>query len=150
MSLSRNVMIGALVISLALAPAVMAGGWDTYDASMAKSWAATYNSGDSDALAAFYTKDSMRMPPNRAAVEGRAAIAADIKEGMETGLAKIKLTSDEFEVSGDLGYSRGTYVIIDPEGNEVDNGKWMQVGKKIDGKWYAYRDIWNSNNPLPE
>jgi hypothetical protein len=69
---------------------------------------------------------------------------------METGIAKVKLETDEFKISGEQAFSRGTYVIIDPEGNQVDNGKWLQIAKRIDGTWYAHCDIWNSDNPLPE
>ena len=151
MSRSSILFLAALVVCLlVVAPVARAGGWETYDESMAESWEAPYNSGDAAAAAEYYTEDGIRMPPNDKAVSGREAIAAFIKQGMEMGIAKVKLTTDEVEVSGDMGFARGTYVIIDPEGNEADSGKWMQVGKKIDGKWYAYRDIWNSDHPLPE
>jgi uncharacterized protein (TIGR02246 family) len=150
MSIGRVLILGAVLAGLVLTPPVAAGGWDSYDENMAKSWEAIYNTGDAAAVAAFYTMDGARMPPNHPAVKGREAIAAFIKEGMETGLAKVELGTDEVEISGDMGFATGTYVILDPEGNQVDNGKWMQVGKKIDGKWYAYCDIWNSDNPLPE
>ena len=138
-----------LVAVLVAAPAA-AGGWKSYDEGMAKSWEAAYNSGDDAAVAAYYTEDGIRMPPNSPAFEGREAIQGQIAAGREMGVAKVKLATDEIMTSGDMGFARGTYVIIDPEGNEVDNGKWMQVGKKVGDSWYAYRDIWNSNNPLPE
>ncbi len=117
---------------------------------MVESWEATYNSGDDAALAAFYTEDGIRMPPNQPAVEGREAIAAHIKQLREMGVAEVRLGTDETATSGDMGFARGTFAIIDAEGNEVDSGKWIQVGKKIGGAWYAYRDIWNSDHPLPE
>jgi len=150
MSVARKVTLGAVLVTLALAPAAMAGGWKTYDEGMAKSWEATYNTGDAAAVAAFYAKDGMRMPPNAPRIDGRMAIQAAIKEGMETGIAKVKLGTDEFKVSGDMAFARGTYVIIDSEGNQVDNGKWLQIAEKINGTWYAHSDIWNSDNPLPE
>lgn len=150
MSMIRASVLAGLLVALALTPAAIAGGWETYDESMAESWEATYNTGDAAAIAAYYAEDGMRMPPNHPAVQGREAIEAHTKEGMETGIAKVRLATDEIKTSGDMGYARGTYVIIDPEGNEVDNGKWVQVGKKVDGKWYAHCDIWNSDNPLPE
>ena len=138
------------VLGLILSSAAIAGGWASYDESMAKSWEAAYNTGDASAVVVYYAEDGMRMPPNLPAVEGREAIAAQITQGREAGAAKVRLETDEYKTSGDMGWTRGTYVIIDPEGNEVDNGKWMQVAKKIDGRWYAYRDIWNSDNPIPE
>lgn len=151
--MSRNGMSSwgtGLLVALALATPVVAGGWKSYDESMAKSWEAAFNSGDDAAVAAFYTEDGIRMPPNAPAAEGRAAIEAQVKSSREMGAAGVRLETDETATSGDLGFARGTYVILDAEGNEVDNGKWMQVGKKVGDTWYAYRDIWNSDNPLPE
>ena len=139
-----------LLAALALAAPALADCWKEYDENMAKSWEALYNSGDDAALAAHYAEDGMRMPPNAPAVEGREAIEAQIAAGREAGVAQVRLTTDEFASSGDTGWSRGTYAIIDADGNQVDNGKWMQVAKKIGDSWYAYRDIWNSDNPLPE
>jgi ketosteroid isomerase-like protein len=146
----KSLTLITLLVAFASAQTAIAGGWKTYDDGMAKSWEAIYNTGDDDAVAAFYTEDGIRMPPNHAAVEGRQAIAAYIRESREMIVAKVRLETDEVATSGDMGFARGTYVIIDSEGNEVDNGKWIQVGKRIDGEWYAYRDIWNSDNPLPE
>jgi ketosteroid isomerase-like protein len=100
-------------------------------------------------VAAFYDEDGMRMPPNAPAVEGREAIQGQIAASRAMGAAKVELGTDEMATSGDLGFARGTYVIRDAEGNEVDRGKWLQVGKKVGDSWYAYRDIWNSDNPLP-
>ena len=150
MSMSRTLVLGILLVAFALTPPAVAGGWKTYDEGMAKSWEAIYNTGDDAAVAAFYTEDGIRMPPNHSAVQGRQAIAAYIKESREMMVTKVRLETDEVATSGDMGFARGTYVIIDSEGNEVDNGKWIQVGKRIGGEWYAYRDIWNSDNPLPE
>lgn len=150
--MSRGIAIAflSLVVAFAFTPVTGASGWETYDESMATSWEATYNSGDADACADYYTADGIRMPPNDKAVEGREAIAAYIRQGMEMGLAKVKLETVETEVSGDMAFARGTYVIFDTEGNPADSGKWLQIGKKVDGMWHAYRDIWNSDNPLPE
>jgi ketosteroid isomerase-like protein len=145
-----KIAILAALLTLTLAPALTAGGFGAYDQTMAKAWEATYNTGDAAAVAAYYTEDGIRMPPNQPLVTGREAIAAQVKQGMEMGIAQVRLETEEIMTSGDIGFARGTYVIIDPEGNEIDNGKWMQVGKKMGDTWYAYRDIWNSDNPLPE
>jgi ketosteroid isomerase-like protein len=148
--MKRSIALCVVLVTLSLAPAVMAGGWESYDESMAKSWEAAYNTGDAAAVAKYYTEDGMRMPPNLPAVEGREAIAGQVKAGMDNGAAKVRLETDEIMTSGDMGWCRGTYVIIDADGNEVDNGKWIQVAKKVGDYWYAYRDIWNSDNPIPE
>ncbi len=141
---------GLLLAALALAAPALAGGWESYDDAMAQSWAAAYNSGDDAAVAAFYTEDGIRMPPNSPPFEGREAIQGQIAAGREMGVAQVRLTTDETSTCGDMGFARGGYVILDGEGNEVDRGKWMQVGKKVGDAWYAYRDIWNSDLQLPQ
>jgi len=30
----------------------------------------------------------------------------------------------------------------------IDEGKWVSVGRKVDGEWTTVRDIWNSDRPL--
>jgi len=67
----------ASLVALALTPAAMAGGWKSYDASMAKSWEATYNTGDAAAVAACYTEDGIRMPPNSPARTQRTRVRPD-------------------------------------------------------------------------
>lgn len=146
----RNRVLLCVLCLLAVAAFASAGGWQIYGDNMAETWAEAYNSGDDAAVAAFYTEDGMRMPPNSPAVEGREAIQGQIAASREMGAAKVSLTTDEYATSGDLGFARGTYAIHDAEGNEIDRGKWMQVAKKIGDSWYAYRDIWNSDNPLPQ
>lgn len=143
-------LASCLLLALAVAAPALAGGWESYDENMAQAWAATYNSGDDAGVAAYYTEDGIRMPPNSPPFEGREAIAGQVAADRKMGAAQVRLTTDEIATSGDMGFARGTYAILDAEGNEVDSGKWMQWGKKVGDAWYAYRDIWNSNNPLPE
>ncbi len=87
----------------------------------------------------------MAMPPNAEAVKGREAIITFLKDEMMTIPGKLEIKMVGHSISGDLGYAQGTFVITDPEGNTVDQGKWMDVRKMIDGKWYIKSDIWNSN-----
>lgn len=140
----------ALALTLALVAPAAGDGWPNYDSSMGESWGAAYNAGDDAAVAAFYTEDGIRMPPNAPAVEGREAIQGQIAASREMGAAKVEIATDETIISGEFGFSRGTYTIHDAEGNAVDAGKWMQVAKKVGDAWYAYRDIWNSDSPMPE
>ena len=119
-------------------------------AAMADAWEAAYNQGDAAAVAAMYVEDGMRMPPNAPTVTGREAIQAQIEQGIGMGMVKVDITTVDSKVMGDDGWARGTYVGMDAEGNTIAKGKWVQVGKKVDGKWHAYFDIWNSDMPLPE
>ena len=137
----------ALVVTTA-APAAHHEGGD-YDA-MSEAWEVAYNAGDAAKVAAMYVEDGMRMPPHAMTVKGREAIQAQIQAGMDAGLAKVDIETVASHVMGDEAWARGTWVGMDAEGNTLDKGKWVQIGKKVGGKWHARFDIWNSDMPMPE
>jgi ketosteroid isomerase-like protein len=137
------------VVGLLMSLPAWAGGIEDY-ASMAKAWEAAYNTGDAAAVAGFYTEDGMRLPPNMAMVKGREAIQGQVQQGMDRGGVKVTIDMVEYEVKEDLGFGRGTYAIMDAEGKTIDQGKWVEIGRLVAGKWYTYCDIWNSDMPLPQ
>lgn len=116
---------------------------------MAESWQAAYNEGNVDAVVALYMEDGMRMPPDVPAVSGREAIKAQIVEGMEMGLAKVKIETVDMKVVDDMGFGRGTFVGVDAEGNPITKGKWANAAKMVDGKWQIQYDIFNYDMPRP-
>lgn len=111
-------------------------------------WQAEYNADNIDALVAMYTADGCRMPPNMDAVYGSDAIREHFLAGKEAGWAQVELGLTTAATSGDMGWAQGTYVIMDADGEEIDNGKWVNVSKKTDGMWKIHCDIWNTNVPL--
>jgi len=124
-------------------------GDDSDMAGTVEKWGAAYNAHDFEAAAALYAEDGCRMPPNMATVEGREAILAAMKEGFEQGVAQVHVALTKSMSYGDWAHAVGTYVILDPDGNQVDQGKWMNVSHKHADGWLIQCDIWNSNNPLP-
>ena len=113
---------------------------------------AAYNAKDADAVAARYTADGIRMPPNAPANVGGEAIRAAYDETFAQAEVELSLGLDEIEVAGDIAYIRGTYeVAITPEGGEAqgDNGKWINIlERQADGCWLISHAIFNSNNPI--
>jgi len=120
---------------------------------MAPAWAAAYNAGDADALAATYWDDAVLQPPGAPAATGRAAIRQFlVGDTAATRAAGLKLNIPEagaVDVSGDLAYEAGAFSITDAAGATVDTGKYLGVFQKRDGKWLYIRDTWNSDNPPP-
>ena len=117
-------------------------------------WAAAYNAGDADALAAMYWEDAVLQPPGAPAATGNAAIreflAADSAATKAAGLTMNIPEAGAIDVSGDLAYEAGTYTVTDASGATVDAGKYIGVFQKKDGKWLYVRDTWNSDNaPAP-
>ena len=115
----------------------------------APAWAAAYNAGDADALAAMYWDNAVLQPPGAPAASGRAAIraflAADTATTRGAGLTMNIPEAGAVDVSGDLAYEAGTYTVTDASGATVDAGKYIGVFQKRDGKWLYIRDTWNSD-----
>ena len=53
-------------------------------------------------------------------------------------------------VSGNMGWSSGTFKDTGPGGGTVDTGKFLSTWRKTDGKWFQVRDIFNMDPPPPE
>ncbi len=109
--------------------------------------------GDWAAVAALYAPDGVRMPPNQAIEEGRAAIQAGSAEG--ASVTDQTITSVELDGRGGLAYDRGTYSItLRVEGMPepvTDTGKYLvTLEKQADGSWLLTSLIFNSDLPLPE
>jgi len=105
-------------------------------------------------LAEFYTDDAVLMPSDEPIVSGREAIAARYQQDLDKFTAELVTTPDEIEVSGNLGFVRGTFTItLTPkdEGEKIE-AKFKAISilrKGMDGSWKLYCDIWNSDAPMP-
>ena len=100
---------------------------------------------------AFYAPDAVLMPPNHAAVEGRANIQAFLQGLVDSGLSSIKLETTTTASAGDLAYGRGRYTMAmsPPGGAPVEDvGKYVVVYRRQpSGAWRAVSDIFNSDRP---
>jgi len=100
---------------------------------------------------ALYTEDAVELPPNQAAVQGKAAIQA--WEEAYPPLSNFQVQSLEIEGQGDLAYDRGTYsMTVTPPGAAPieDHGKYLTICRKqADGSWKIAREMFNSDLPLP-
>lgn len=113
-------------------------------------WAAGYNAGDVDKIAALYAEDAIAMPPGAPAAKGRAAIRAYLAAdtaAAKAGGVKLSLADDGMGVSGSLGWHSGTVTVTNAAGATLETGKWLETWRKADGKWLMIRDIWNTDAP---
>ena len=143
----RPLRFAALAAALAMAGASLAkeGPLD----GMSQAFEDAMRKGDTAAVAAMYAEDGVILPPNHARVQGRAGIAAFMKEMTDAGMS-LKLTPADTWVEAGLGVRSGSYVLFDKDQKEIDHGKWMEVWRKgADGKWLMVRDMWNSDDPPP-
>ena len=105
---------------------------------------------DAAAIAALYAEDATSMPPNMPAEQGREAI----RKGNEAFLKTPQLamtggaTSIKFSDDGTLAYETGTYTVTfaDSKGKTMkDEGKFLNILKKENGKWVVVADAYSSN-----
>ncbi len=97
-----------------------------------------------------YTEDAIVLPPNQAAVQGKAAIQGWM--AASPPFSNFQEQSLETGGQGDLAYDRGTYsMTVTPPGAAPieDRGKYLMICRKqADGSWKASRVIYNSDLPL--
>jgi len=109
-----------------------------------------YNSKDLKGLVSYYAKGAQVFAPNEKILNGLNAISDFYKTytNQDSINYKIKLTVKDVFAAGDLAVGSGIYSININDSTTVDNGKYLSLFKKIDGKYKSIRDIWNSSKPL--
>jgi len=108
-----------------------------------KAWDAAFDAGNGAGVAALYTEDAVRLPPEGPEIRGRDAIAADV--GNYAGFT-IDLHAEGGLLAGDVATTWGTFSLMgtDSEGDPMTiAGRWMNAVKKTADGWKIYRDIWN-------
>ena len=110
-------------------------------------WQSAYDAKDATAMAEIYAENGAVMPPNSESVNGRAAIE-DFFAGFHASGLGVEIQDNETYAHGDVGYKVGTYTISDADGANIDEGKYVEIWRYIDGTWQMRRDIFNSNLPL--
>jgi uncharacterized protein (TIGR02246 family) len=101
---------------------------------------------DSATVAGLYAENAKILPPNLAPVEGKENIRKFWQGLVDNGMV-LKLATDEVHTMGNLAAEVGAFKAVTSDGKEQDNGKYMVLWIKENGKWKLYRDMWSSNNP---
>jgi uncharacterized protein (TIGR02246 family) len=107
------------------------------------------------AIADGYTVDAVSNPANAPPLKGRDAILKYNEEFLK--LPKLTMTGETetigFSDDGTLAYAAGKYTatFADPTGHVIkDEGKYLNVLRKVDGKWKVVVDAFSSNLPPPK
>jgi uncharacterized protein (TIGR02246 family) len=106
------------------------------------------NRGDVTTLASLYADDAMLLPPDHEPIQGRDAIRAFWRQGIDEGL---EVTNLAVEVNGNLGYLVGQYHLPATDEEPADSGKYvMCLKRQRDGSWKVTADIWNQSGDADE
>ena len=100
--------------------------------------------GDAHALAALYEEHAILLPPDDEPVEGRDAIEAYWRRGLEQGL---EVHTTRVESSGPVAYSIGRWFLPATAEEAADSGKLVLCWKRVGQSWMLTADIWNGSAP---
>jgi ketosteroid isomerase-like protein len=107
--------------------------------------------GDAEAASAVYTDGARLLAPSAELFEGRAAIAAFWRAGLEAGISAVELEALELERNGSVAYEIGRYALrLQPAegGTVVDRGKYALVHERQDdGSWLRAVEAFNPDAP---
>ena len=115
-------------------------------------WSDAANRKDLDAVVGYMADDGETLAPNEPASQGKAAIRDSWSKLLAIPGLSIHWKPLKVQVarSADLGFTRGTYTLsfTGGDGKVVsDHGKYLEVWKKIGGKWKCSLDAYNSDLP---
>ena len=111
--------------------------------------------GDSTGMVANYADDAVVMDPGKPARRGRGEIGANyVKRVQSAKYSDGKAHTASVDVGGDYAIETGSFEwTVTPKGGKPmpATGKYLTVWKKqADGSWKIYRDINNSDGPVPK
>jgi uncharacterized protein (TIGR02246 family) len=106
---------------------------------------ATFNRGDTAALADLYTENGQLLPAGSDSVTGKEAIQNFWQGVMDMGIRSVNLEPIEVEGHGDTAIDGGKYTLRGESGNVLDRGKYLVIWKQQAGQWKLHRDMWTSS-----
>lgn len=119
-------------------------------------WSMAIKVSDIDKIVSFYATDAVTMSANMPISIGIEAIRKTEESSFSDTTYLFKTYSStidniEVSVSGDLAYTRGVDRVSQntTKGPSEEVGKWVDIWKKVDGKWKVIVSIWNNDKPQP-
>jgi ketosteroid isomerase-like protein len=115
-------------------------------------WTRNFMSKNVDSLMQYYSPDAVSMGEGIKAVTGAPAIRAAYVEGVKVNMRNPRITYGgiDFSDDGSLAYDHGTFTVtVDgPKGKPIDaSGGFLNVFRKIGGRWVMVAEMSNSNKP---
>lgn len=114
-----------------------------------KKFSEEYKNGDSVALAGHYTSDALLMPQNSEAVKKEGLVSA-WAAFIRSGIKELRLTVQDVAGNNEMLTETGVYGLYGDNNKMLDQGKYVVVWKNENGEWKIFRDIFNTNLPLPK
>jgi len=117
-------------------------------------WANAVKSKDVSQIVNFFSQDGVSMSDDIPISVGQKAIMTQTKNWFSDTTIMFDTYSTtvdtvEISVSGEIAFNRGTdrYIKKTPNGPVEVIGKWINIWKKVDGRWQCVVEMWNSDKP---
>jgi uncharacterized protein (TIGR02246 family) len=120
---------------------------EAFPQDVADAWVERYAANDAAGVAALYTEDAQLLPPDLEVVSGRAAIQEFVAKTNPPGGPEFEIATVETLVFGDYAHRQGSFTVKGPDGAAIETGKFIELWKKVGGKWLIHRDMWSENAP---
>ena len=113
-------------------------------------WVAASIEGDAEAYGSFVTDDFVYLGPGAPAIEGKAAVVEWVSGFFGATSFEFDWATDEITISGDLAVHRfsGVATMRSQDGGEPGllDRKYVDVLRRVDGRWLTSRHIYNLND----
>lgn len=120
---------------------------EAFPQDVADAWVERYAAHDAAGIAALYTEDAQLLPPGAEVISGRAAIQEYIAKTNPPGSPTLEFATIETLVFGGYAHRQGSFRVKGPDSAAPETGKYVELWKKVDGKWLIHRDMWSWNAP---
>jgi len=105
---------------------------------------------DANAAANVYSNDAVSMPANSPPLKGHDAIRKFNEDFFKLPQVTLNGETEHVKISDDgtMAYATGKYAAswLDPRGKKVnEEGKYLNVYEKVDGKWKIVADAFSGN-----
>lgn len=111
--------------------------------------AKAFNDGNAGGIAMYFADDALLMAPGKPVSKGAAAVKDYYQLIFNEFNTILESGYEEVQVSGDLAYGRGeAKVTLTPKlggVSSVSTAKYLNILKRVNGKWVTTHDIWNGN-----
>jgi ketosteroid isomerase-like protein len=120
-------------------------------AALRDAFANAISRGDAGAAASVYTGGARLLAPSAELVEGREAIEAFWRAGIDAGVARVELWAHEVHAADQMAYEHGQYVLrlqLGADRPVVDHGRYVVVLEQgTDGSWRRALEMFNPEEP---
>jgi uncharacterized protein (TIGR02246 family) len=109
----------------------------------------TFKGGDAAGMASLYTENGQVLPPDGDFVTGKQGIQTFWQAIFDMGIKEAGLETAEVEGHGDTAVEVGKFTLKSEGGQVLDQGKYIVIWKREEGRWKLHRDIFNSSMAPP-